>query len=464
MTPNITISDKVSDKFLGAIDIIAGGLLQGFRTGTRPQADFAETLMRDFASPKALQDVSFDCIVRDRFSIKASTNSPVDIFNSLANRSSVSSSGICLWLNQTDQLGGSTFVRRFSSLYDSFKNSSLVSGLSLQVCIGFTKFFRYVITCNNNNAIVSIAQTTKLPSPRELAANQYSRKDGKNRPKLYEQYNRKRGRSPSPPSFTMPYPDVGGTVMQDYLTQIPAGREGYIYLIHAEGTNRYKIGRSVNPIARAADIQKQSPYQLKIIESAWTLDAPFDEAELHKCYAKWKVFGEWFSFGSDISEPHLGGSIYASFYCAPTMEKLGISAIESLTNFLGVENYEAAEYCHIIWRFYPLIKSRAQIAKSSGRKLPSRELRILVEQFVRKILPQLILDRGDLPENVIDGGFFRMNNSSEKKPRKLTPILQEFIAGAKLGGFLQNPARLCALLAFEKIGFDGQVARGGQND
>lgn len=32
----------------------------------------------------------------------------------------------------------------------------------------------------------------------------------------------------------------------DILSQIKSGREGWVYLIHAVGTNRYKIGRSVH--------------------------------------------------------------------------------------------------------------------------------------------------------------------------------------------------------------------------
>lgn len=153
--------------------------------------------------------LTFFEVVRDRFSIKASTNSPVDICSSFANRSKVSSSGICLWLNHTDQLGGSTFVRRFNSLYDSFKNSSLVSGLSLQVCIGFTKFFRCVIVRNNKVALLPrITQTIK--HLRKQVLYQQTRKDGRLRKKTYDKYIRPKGRLASP-SFTVPRSLLGGT-------------------------------------------------------------------------------------------------------------------------------------------------------------------------------------------------------------------------------------------------------------
>ncbi|GIW59458.1 MAG: hypothetical protein KatS3mg087_0524 [Patescibacteria group bacterium] len=70
--------------------------------------------------------------------------------------------------------------------------------------------------------------------------------------------------------------------------------QGYVYLIHAEGTNRYKIGRSVNPIARLEILKGQSPYPLRIIESFWTPDAIKDEQFLHSKHEKLRAYGEWF--------------------------------------------------------------------------------------------------------------------------------------------------------------------------
>jgi hypothetical protein len=80
-------------------------------------------------------------------------------------------------------------------------------------------------------------------------------------------------------------------VIQEYRAS-----QGYVYLIHASGTNRYKIGRSVNPVARFETLKKQSPYPLQIIECFWTPDAIADESELHKFFKDERVHGEWFDF------------------------------------------------------------------------------------------------------------------------------------------------------------------------
>lgn len=84
------------------------------------------------------------------------------------------------------------------------------------------------------------------------------------------------------------------------VKDIPIGREGWVYLIHATGTNRYKIGRSVNPVARHQTLQNQSPYPLKIVDSFWTLDAIADEAHFHELHKERRVHGEWFDFGRSV--------------------------------------------------------------------------------------------------------------------------------------------------------------------
>lgn len=91
------------------------------------------------------------------------------------------------------------------------------------------------------------------------------------------------------------------------LETIKPGREGWVYLIHAEGTNRYKIGRSVNPIARHQTLQGQSPYPLKITECFWTIDAITDEDYLHKMANEHRAYGEWFELekGGVDSSYHL---------------------------------------------------------------------------------------------------------------------------------------------------------------
>ncbi|MEH2029795.1 MAG: GIY-YIG nuclease family protein [Nostoc sp.] len=71
---------------------------------------------------------------------------------------------------------------------------------------------------------------------------------------------------------------------------------GWIYLIHAQGTKRYKIGRSVEPIKRHETLKNQSPYPLKIVNSFYTIHAVSDEKQLHDLNQMERVHGEWFEF------------------------------------------------------------------------------------------------------------------------------------------------------------------------
>ncbi len=86
------------------------------------------------------------------------------------------------------------------------------------------------------------------------------------------------------------------------LGRIKPGREGWVYLIHAEGTDRYKIGRSVNPVARHQTLQKQSPYPLKIVDSFWTMDTVHDEAYIHERCKDNRKYGEWFELKMPYKE------------------------------------------------------------------------------------------------------------------------------------------------------------------
>lgn len=86
------------------------------------------------------------------------------------------------------------------------------------------------------------------------------------------------------------------------IKSIPSKNEGYVYLVEAQGMSRYKIGRSVNPIARFDLLKKQSPYPLKIIDCFWTPDCIADEKFLHEQMASYRVHGEWFEFDGLFKE------------------------------------------------------------------------------------------------------------------------------------------------------------------
>ncbi|NEP12033.1 MAG: GIY-YIG nuclease family protein [Symploca sp. SIO2C1] len=77
-------------------------------------------------------------------------------------------------------------------------------------------------------------------------------------------------------------------------------KPGFIYLIHAQGTDRYKIGLTTrHPEARLSELNSsQSPYPLELIDWFETDNVTEDECYLHEKFARYRVHGEWFGFDS----------------------------------------------------------------------------------------------------------------------------------------------------------------------
>ena len=75
-------------------------------------------------------------------------------------------------------------------------------------------------------------------------------------------------------------------------------QSGFVYILHAEGTNRFKIGYSAKPQNRCQDINQQSPFPIKLIHYYPSDDAYRDEQKLHKMFNHRRVHGEWFFFDS----------------------------------------------------------------------------------------------------------------------------------------------------------------------
>lgn len=73
----------------------------------------------------------------------------------------------------------------------------------------------------------------------------------------------------------------------------PQEGKGFVYVIHAVGTNRIKIGYSVDPEKRLAQLQTGSPYELRLL-AKWpgTIEA---EQRAHQCLTQYRCGGEWFS-------------------------------------------------------------------------------------------------------------------------------------------------------------------------
>lgn len=77
-------------------------------------------------------------------------------------------------------------------------------------------------------------------------------------------------------------------------------KPGFIYLIHARGTNRYKIGLTTRSVEqRFAELNgSQSPYPLELLEVISTGNVTETESYLHQRYAFQRCHGEWFEFSN----------------------------------------------------------------------------------------------------------------------------------------------------------------------
>lgn len=172
------------------------------------------------------------------------------------------------------------------------------------------------------------------------------------------------------------------------INDIQSGRSGYVYLIRAEGTQRYKIGRSVNPIARYQSLIKQSPYPLKIIDCLWTPDCISDEKFFHEALSSYRVFGEWFEI-----EPHMGWkdftngsktlaldflSLYSNFACA-VGGSYTLSQLANSCDLLLNQEYEkynkdkeALDVCYDIERMYKMSKNILRL----------RQIHVFVYEFI----------------------------------------------------------------------------------
>lgn len=82
---------------------------------------------------------------------------------------------------------------------------------------------------------------------------------------------------------------------------------GYVYLVWAEGTDRYKIGSAGYPAKRLRELQTGSPIQLQLIAEKESSDYERQEKLQHQRWAKQRIQGEWFRFHPTQMPEVLGG-------------------------------------------------------------------------------------------------------------------------------------------------------------
>lgn len=93
-------------------------------------------------------------------------------------------------------------------------------------------------------------------------------------------------------------------LFQDELDEIEAlpgvhKRAGYVYVMHAESTNRIKIGRTHDVEARLVDMQTHCPFPVHVLYAVYCEDAPALESLLHGAMDHYRVNGEWFAMPDD---------------------------------------------------------------------------------------------------------------------------------------------------------------------
>lgn len=77
-----------------------------------------------------------------------------------------------------------------------------------------------------------------------------------------------------------------------------AGR-GFIYFIEAAGRGTVKIGFSIAPEERLADLQTSAPDKLILVA---TVEGDMNrEKRLHKRFANYRLTGEWFRLAGDLA-------------------------------------------------------------------------------------------------------------------------------------------------------------------
>lgn len=87
----------------------------------------------------------------------------------------------------------------------------------------------------------------------------------------------------------------------DYPDPKERDENGYIYLIRC--VDRYKIGKSNDPISRFRKLSAQAAYRLEILKVVRVRSMTKSETELHRRYEAKRAQGEWFNLDpSDVDE------------------------------------------------------------------------------------------------------------------------------------------------------------------
>lgn len=127
----------------------------------------------------------------------------------------------------------------------------------------------------------------------------------------------------------------------------------WIYLIKDEDTGYYKIGQSVDPEQRLAQLCKQATLQPTpnnfTLEEAW-LASPETEKEAHEIFHEARVRGEWFRFDDeDLKEVYALLSHYTRWFLGRSDDHEHVDAYCShLEDISRRDRHHLAELEHYI--------------------------------------------------------------------------------------------------------------------
>lgn len=119
--------------------------------------------------------------------------------------------------------------------------------------------------------------------------------------------------------------------------------KGHIYLIHAKGTNLYKIGLTTRSVeARLKELNgKQSPHELILRHSVEVSEVRAAERHFHDRYRSHNYRNEWFEFSTlKVFEVVRSMNSYGKSYSSIFMPLLICSIAISLTN-IAIQHRES---------------------------------------------------------------------------------------------------------------------------
>lgn len=102
-------------------------------------------------------------------------------------------------------------------------------------------------------------------------------------------------------------------------------KSGYVYFLHAVGTDRVKIGRTRDLVQHMRKLEYQKhAFPLRLLWVQMTVDMQEAKRLLHQRYQVYRVYREWFAFPQDL---------LASFYDQQPLGTESESAVQPIPDY-----------------------------------------------------------------------------------------------------------------------------------